>query len=267
MPAQAEEFGVKTSKPIEIYDLTIGSTVYRYTSYRKDVIYAGNTYTAIAIERGNVGISAQGDTSEMMVSIDKDADFIQDQLVGVPQFNMVGSIYSIQNGVGIGLWAGTVDAITLTGGIAKIRISSGTDTPLQKLIPSFCLARQCQHKLYTGLCQSQRTDHDFLTTVSSVDGETIVVNSVNSHPDGWYNGGFIEIGGISRDVVNQVGTTLTLLNAFGPDVNGGESCTLLDGCDKSIVDCDERHDQVANFGGHPYLKHKNPFLNRLAWED
>jgi hypothetical protein len=267
MPVQAEELGVKTSKPIEIYDFVAGTTTYRYTSYRKDVVFDGNTYTAIPLERGALGIVPQGQGGELAVTVDIELDVVQNH-VKVPPLLFNAVVRRLQNGVAWQMARGPVSPWILKGQKATARIGTLASDPIKTQIPSYALSPRCQHVLYEGLCQSLRTDHDFVTSVVSVsaDGLTVVVTSVNTNPDGWYSDGEFWVGGIPSFIVKQVGTTLTLLEPL-PGLSPSDACTLYDGCDRAPTTCRDKHNQMQRYGGHPYFKSKNPFINRLAWDE
>ena len=61
------ETSAQSGRPVELYDFSIGSAHYRYTSSDGDVSYGGNTYAAVPIARS--AVEATNETARLALNI------------------------------------------------------------------------------------------------------------------------------------------------------------------------------------------------------
>ena len=83
----------------------------------------------------------------------------------------------------------------------------------------------------------------------------------------WFNNGAVLFtsgnnAGVSRGIKTAVegtggGLDIELHLRMPFNVDGGETVTLIPGCDKTITDCGNKFDNVLNFQGHPYIPGDN----------
>ena len=266
------EDSVHDSEPVELYTITIGSTVYRLTSTSDDYTGpSGFEYTATAGLRRNSVSGGGPDTRRDFLTIEIPGDHaIPEQYIN----NVPGSLTEVtidrvqrQDGdeESIQIFSGRISAVAFeqSGRRAKLRVEP-LITAQSKTVPTITYQSSCNRVLYDSGCGISDSDPSYVLSgaaVTAVDGNTITVTGASGFGDGFFTGGFVESDGASerRMVLDHTGDVLTMLLAFGSSPLGAD-VTVYAGCDKSINDCrDKFGNNTANFQGFAWIPTKNPF--------
>ena len=258
------------SAPIELYTITIGATIYRYTSAEDDITEAADVYTAIPLQRGTVkGGGPDTRKESLTLTVPGDNAVAKLYVDSVPGVAGQVVIERIQRGDGasyevIQIFEGRIASVAFqrAGREAKIKI-----VPLvaatSKPVPNHTYQSLCNHVLYDDLCQVDDTSPSFrLSTaaVTAVSGNTITVTGADSNGDGYFTGGFVESAGAvdRRMILDQTGAVLTLHLPFTASPLG-TNVTVFAGCDHAVSTCKSKFDNVINFGGFAWVPSKNVF--------
>lgn len=126
----------------------------------------------------------------------------------------------------------------------------------------------CPHALYGTACKANKVTATVNTTVAGTLGAII------SLPPGWtaipqdkYINGLIEWDEPSGDVSLRSILRTTSPNTFvtSGDLSSltvGQPIRISLGCDRTMTDCLNLHNNIHNFGGHPFIPTKNPLSNQ-----
>jgi len=275
-----DERSASDGAPVELYEFTGAVATYRYTSGPASVVYAGNTYTpAAGLERGGLSHGTDNASAGLEVRIASSSPLAQAYAVATPPTSLRLRIYRLQavSGEAVTVWHADAVSISVRGPIATIRTSSLVGQALETQVPAAAVQTMCGHRLYSAQCGVDRATYAHTTSVSSASGLGVTVASVGAHPDGWFaSGGEIErtSDGQRRTIVAQVGAVLTLLSPFG-ELAASDAVTLWPGCNhvhavtasvpvEVIGHCHNRFNNVANYGGHPFVPVSSPFATRLV---
>lgn len=256
--------------PVELYTITIGTTIYRWTSAEDDITEAADVFTAIPIERGTIKGGGPDTRKEFLVlTVAGDNPVAIQYITSVPGVTGTIKIERIHRSDGptfevITLFNGTISSVAFTnaGRTAKIRIVPLV-TSQSKPVPTDTYQGLCNRVLYDDHCQVDDTSPTFrLSTaaVTAVSGSTITVTGADANGDGYYTGGFVETAGSDdrRLILDQTGTLLTLLLPFATSILS-TNVTVFAGCDHSITTCKAKFNNVLNFGGFAWVPSKNVF--------
>lgn len=125
--------------------------------------------------------------------------------------------------------------------------------------------KTCRHALYSGACGLNAAGLSSTGTVTSVTGTTLIVTGADALGSGYFTGGMIGTSsGELLFILSQSGTTLKLMrisSAFTQefiDSSGSLTVDLYPGCDHTINTCISKFNNLANFGGFPWIPNKNP---------
>jgi len=130
-----------------------------------------------------------------------------------------------------------------------------------------------RHALYRRGCNLNDYDFAIAGTVTAASGFLVTINDLidSNIEDGYFTGGMIETAdGFLRYITQHSGTTLTLvrpLQALEDEVNGSSGLAnviLYPGCDHTRNTCKAKFNNLANFGGFPWIPGKNPFGNDVS---
>jgi uncharacterized phage protein (TIGR02218 family) len=256
----AEESSVESGRPIELYEITLGTTTYRWTSGGQNVEVAGYNWIAVpgSISRSDVTVGLETRTAVMVVTVRGDNPFCQLFTTNAPSEMPELKIHSVHWGdIGdvVTLWEGEISEIEWINDTAEARIIARTfDGALDTPTPRHDAGILCTAMLYDGLCQVARSSHQFDGTASSVSGDTLVVSGLDTSKGvGWATAGEIIFGDERRIILDHSATdTLTLGSPFLEDPTG-ESVTVHAGCAHTIQVCNTKFSNKVNFQGKPYV--------------
>jgi uncharacterized phage protein (TIGR02218 family) len=270
------ERSVSQSRPVDLYVITTPTKTYRLTSYAVDVSYAGNTYTATTMSRGNHQIAQDLTGRELIVYLPISHELVQRFCAtGVPE-HAVTVVYSrLQqvSGVAIQQASGYATGLSIDGNVALIRVPSLTDDAMKIQLPVVSARKICNHVLFDPRCSpnpgSDGPSPAAFTVAATVISQTagvgsvsLVVSSVSGNPDGWFNFGRVihAASGQTVYIVKQVGTTLTL-NTQIVGATSSDALTIIAGCDHTIATCKVKFSNRVNNGGMPFMNNEiNPWL-------
>lgn len=117
----------------------------------------------------------------------------------------------------------------------------------------------CPLVLYGSRCQADKGAASTSGTVSAITGNVVTLNSAweaAGRAGADYNGGILEWtsteGDEARTILNVDGDDITL---DGPpfDLEASDSVTVVLGCPHTLAGCAELHDNIVNYGGHPFI--------------
>lgn len=261
------EASVDDGNPIELYEFVGTYKTYRMTSYHESVVYDSNSYTAIPIRRRNVKASVQDEKEELKIELPVDEDLVTDYGVQAPPQDLELTIYR-QHGLSgqtVVFFKGTVTAITIEGtNRAIITVPSVFTVALQGELPNVFFQAQCNHVLYDTRCTVNPASFTVNSTITGINSTEIIVSTVGSQGGTSLVAGRIIVGSEERMVTAQSGTLLTILFPFTTNVQVGDSCTLLAGCDHTVHTCRDKFNNVINFGGMPFVPGFNPFQGNIV---
>jgi len=262
MTFQADETGIATSAPVELYEFR-GPNVsqrYRYTSSLEDITFDGNLYTAVPLERSTITQEGLETPPEITIKLPWWTGVVKDFGFSVAPNRLDLVITRAQaNGDAVVWLTGLVQAIEVNNEEAIIHVPPTKSDAFQQSVPNIIYQTMCNHMLYDPRCGLDRGSFAESTTVDSVDGVNVVVTAT-TQPDQAYQGGelFRSSDSERRMIVSQIGTALTLAYPF-PVLAVSDAVVLVLGCNHSIKACKEKFNNVINFGGHPYIPPQNIF--------
>ncbi|MGU9776198.1 phage BR0599 family protein [Salmonella enterica] len=122
--------------------------------------------------------------------------------------------------------------------------------------------RACPYSLYDRNCAVNPAQYAFKTSIKSLDGGNITVASVSGLAAGALSGGYMTwvTDGITerRGLKGQNGA---VIGVFGgtQGLAAGLAVTLYPGCDRTIQVCNDKFNNVLNYGGQPHMPGKSPY--------
>ena len=268
----ALESSLDSSRPLEIYSITIGSETFRYTSAEDDITIGSDIYTTISISRSKISHGADAQNNTVTVTLPGNNVFAAKYRNIVPGNKATVNIWRLQRDETPSLvpqliFKGQVMSVRFPqdGNTADIAVRS-IEQALNRNIPRFTYMGSCNHVLYDQRCKVDPTLFDVIGTVSAVSATVITLPGANAQPDGFYTGGYCTptVGNQDfRMILDHTGNDLTLLLPFAADVTG-LTVQAFAGCDHVVFgDCATKFDNVIEFGGFAFVPNKNVFQEGL----
>ncbi len=268
------ESSLEGSRPIEVYTIAKGSTTWNYTSWGHDVAVGSTIYQAIPIKRTRISQAADQKTRNTVVTVASENAFASQYINTAPGETATVSIFRLQPeelplfSTQVLIFKGTVQTVSFPrdGYTSEIVVRS-LESAKNQVLPRVSYTGMCNHFLYDSGCGVDPGLFNFTGPVTAGGTTTeITVTGANAQADGYWTGGYIATTAGSQDfrlVVNHVGNVLSLLLPFATDVSGA-TVQVFAGCNHVATgDCKTKFENVAEFGGHPFIPNRNIFASGL----
>ena len=264
MTYAAIETSAQSGRPVELYEFMNGATAYRYTSADGDVVYGGNTYTAVPIARGAVEATSETARLALEITCARTLDVLDLFAVMPPDQIVAVTLRRLHAGDGeaITLWMGRILNVTWNSVAAEIHCES-VYTSLKRVGLRRLYQKGCPHVVYSGGCGLDSADFKTTRAVSTVSGSEITVSTLSGFADGYFAGGYIEWeptpGQFDRRAIrSQTGAVVAVAFPL-PGLAATDTVNLYPGCDHTLATCESKFSNRLNYGGMPYFPDKNPF--------
>lgn len=256
--AAAADLGAQTTIG-HLYELTDGTTTWRYTSFERDLTLSGDTFTASQFSHGAI---TRGLSFDDEASIEDDVSVshplwqwhrgqIAQPEITIRRVNVSGGVASSP----AILFKGVVGRATLRGNKIRAKCSMlGRD--YDTLLPKLRFQRVCNWALFSAPCGLDIADWTFSAEVVSVDTDwpyqvtvdTITRDNESAMPylwADWFAWGRVTIGGETANVTSSTEedsgeVTLTLDRVLASEPAVGADVELVPGCDGRIGTCDNK---------------------------
>lgn len=260
----------------DIYKITLTTDDVAYlTNHDEDISYGGETYLALPIKRDKVNYH---------INLQVDKVNIAFGLVGVEvEIEVSGILYTIPQVVKNGflrnahvlisridyIALGTPDTIfegwvtgdiEFTGGELQMHVGGLLDR-LKAPFPTFSYTELCNHQLYGTYCKINRATYVESGTADAGSTQAQVFDAIflysNQPLDYWHKGEIKftsgDNSGIAREIVKHNDGDIKVLMPFPNPVGVGDTFDAWPGCSKTGVVCEDKYNNLVNFGGFEYI--------------
>lgn len=260
-------------RPVCLYELEWGATIWRYTSADRDVEWGEDDlgapllWTAIAISDN--GFTQGANSQDFEVKLPRSLPVVQLFRSTPPAIKISlvcrrfhkddtdaeAAIY----------WQGTVGNVKGKNAAEAMLFGLPISSTIKRSGLRLCWEVGCPHALYDTQCRVDRELFKVETTITAMTGASVTVASLGAYPGVQFQGGYLEwIASAEgtpdrRAIESYAGSNTFNLLGTTDRLEVGQALTLFIGCDLSTQMCDEVFNNLANHGGHEYLASKSPF--------
>lgn len=285
MPVNQYEIHPFSGRPFQLYEFLRTSNgvdyYWRYNSSDRDVWYNSQKWKAIPIIDNGIRLSGEAQSTDLEVTVPINEEFTE-------QFRLSGSVPSDTVWLRIRrchvgdidfttdptqptiipdalvIWIGTVNGINQTGELeAKVRCSM-LSASLRRGGLRYGYQKNCPHVLYApNTCKANKEDFRTTGEVMAIDGNKITVDEFGDQDEGWFDGGWVEYTLASgmverRMILTSTGSDIFIMG-LPAGMAVGDTISAFAGCDRTVTECVEKFDNLANMGGFPHSPGRNPF--------
>ena len=252
-----DEKSLIESRPIELYLFVLKSLYWSQNSGTEDISWGGKTWYSKLITRSSKSISTNALKSKMILETSLSNEFVQQFIFAAPDGVIDFTLYRGQYGDYVPYFRGFVESVIFKPQIVEINCTPMTSR-LKRAGLQRKYSRSCAVTVYSNRCGLSEGTYLVVGMVDSSSGLTITSTTFGTKANGYFIGGYIETADYSRMIVNHVGDVITL-NSPIPSLVDGTAFTSYRGCDHTFDTCIALSNNL-NFGGHPWIPHKNPFV-------
>lgn len=271
--------------PVEMYEFTRDSVVYRYASGDETVTDAdGESYAPAVLARRAIEASAEDTSQSVEIDVPSGnpvAAWFQTLVQPFPVWVRIRRRHRGHTGSAneaLVFYGRVETALVDESGKATLHAVPITKA-VRRVLPTITVQPECAWQLYdSATCGVLETDHkyDAVITANAAGVLTVSGSSFTSPvPDvGEFAAGFIEWypnGDTSATLRRQWVTAhpaLRTLHLFTHEatipLNVSARVWVYSGCDRTIGTCKARFDNVVNYGGAPDMPASDPFQTRFT---
>ena len=265
MTFEAYETSVEAGSTIEIYTLSMGSTIYRMHDSPEPVLnIGGDDYERTQISRG---------------SVETGQEYLEITLPGSHAFSLKFATIAPGQTASLTIRAfqradpsdirvvykGVVRSVAFTQNASKSALSLiPINDAFDKEIPERTFQAACNNVLFDPDCKISAGSYSHTGAITAIVDNIVTVSGLlAAKGTAWSTGGYVAYGVLDyRLVLEQSGDDLTLVLPFHDDVLS-KDVTVYAGCDHTIATCLSKFSNDTNFGGCPFVPTKNIFVTGL----
>lgn len=241
---------------IELYTIQLRTTILRLCATDEDIVFAGNKYFAVPIQREDIERSIDSIVNDCTLQVaDCTDDLLTYVLNGYDFRGCKCEIIRIQYPESLNdptcfsfVFAGEIDEPSFAGGTFSCKVSR--EFPAIQ-VPNRDFQLYCNSEFGDAECCMNIGEETMMVTKSSPN--TLTLNK--SYPQNYWLHGTITIEGESRTIIKSEGSTITLNLNFLQEFSS-KNATLRRGCDKSANMC-RKYGNMQHFSGFPAIPFEN----------
>lgn len=264
MTFDGREGSVAAGAPVELYEFTRGSSVWRYTSADVAQVYLTNTYTTSLVRRGGWQRSPNAEQAgTVQFFAPWDHPIVQEFVLGSPHATMALKVFVRHRDDAEFLTAfiGLITNVAVEGAEAELT-ARNLEGRLTRRVPRMLISRTCPFMLYDTQCNVDETAFDFSGTVSAISGHDVTVTGLGTFAGAdlaYFVDGVLTKAGIPIGFIEaQAGDVVTTLERpRGLAVS--DTVVVYAGCDRTMETCRTKFANASRFGGHHAIPKYNPF--------
>lgn len=266
MTYDARERSDDQGRPVELYTFNRDYLAWTFTSADRDVVVDMVTYKSATLRRSAIEQGSEMNRSALKLTVPRSFPIAELYRVAPPSDAVTLILRRMHDGDGelATIWTGRVVNVAWSNDGTQATITcEPVFTSLRRNGLRRTYGRQCPHVLYGPDCRVNREAFRVDGQVSAVQGSIITASAWQAYPAGHFDGGFVEwevATGIfeRRFIVSHVAGDLVLANrpvGLAP----GAVVRAYPGCEHTLAACNDKFQNILNYGGTPFIPQKNPF--------
>lgn len=252
--------GNEAGQIVELFRMTVGQTVYYYTSYEIDFDFGGEIYEAIPIETKGFTNDDKMKPTPLKLSLiltEPATQYIANTPAEVITIEIT-HVLKTDTGENALFYIGRVMSVEIDEKGVTFNLESRTDVFRQK-VPNVLHSSLCNNIVFDDVCQVAEQSFTDAVTISDITDSTISSPAFGARPNGYFTRGKVKTSyGDIRMVTNHVGDVLTLQLPFDSRLKVGNEVSATAGCDRKRTTCQTRFANIANYVGMPEIPVHNP---------
>jgi len=266
MSYDGKDLSAQDSLPIYLVKFVQNGTEYRYNTTAQTVNRSGVDWYAEAVELGDFLASGEVAKDPLQVRLPYTNPLAATFVGYAPDFVTTLTVWRTHaddTDVRV-VWKGRVGSTTFNEKVVTLACES-VFTSIRRAGPGPCYTRACRWVLGGRGCNVDLLPFTHALTATSAVGAKVTVTGAGSYA---LAGGTLAWGGISRKIIAQSGTELTLMRWVRPLnvalAGGSQSVSCVEPCDRTPTTCRTKFYNLGRFGGQPGIPAINPMSTPIG---
>lgn len=266
------ENSTQDSNSSELFFIKAGPNAWRFNSSEKKITYKNQIYLPANISTNGIAQSgdATDDNVEIMLPVDNTlVTMLVEDRPSVEVKIVIRRKHEGDNDAPIH-WIGTLSAYGRTENPLEYKlVAEVMAASFNRNVARMAWSRQCQYALYDRNCSVDMNAHDVNVHIDSLDSTTIKSSDLQGIKAGHFSNGFIQWTNSydliqRRSIENNSRRFLTIIGNTSGLVEG-MTVKAFPGCARNTFDCDEKFNNLPNYGGFAQMAGKSPYVGEPLW--
>lgn len=270
MAYEDKEVSNQESRPIGLYKLQWGNTIWRYTSADRTITLnesgVDRDYLPVAISDNGM-VQGGSQDNDFTITVPSDLPIValfRGTPPSAPIYMTVRRKDYAEPDAPV-YWIGTVANLRRPDDVSAEIIGATLTSSFKRSGLRLSWQKTCPHILYDHGCKLNPEDFGVAGTVTDKTGTSITVTGAAVGNESSYIGGFIKWDAEGngtyerRGIEGTSGAGVFLLYGRPDRLEIGADITLYPGCRHTPTACNDDFDNLANYGGFEFLPGKSPF--------
>lgn len=241
------------------------ATIWAFTDGNEEVTYGGDTYVPASISRSEAEVKNEISKANLSVQMSLNNEAGLRWLSDNGEKIVTLTIFERDKGGAFNVvWKGRLASIA--PGMTEITLKmESIFTSLRRPGLRTRYQRSCRHALYGRGCYIDPEAFDLAGTATAVTAvKTFTIAAAATKPNGYFIGGMLKAAdGTLSYIINHVGNQITIQRlsySLAQEIEGGFpfNVTLYPGCDHTRQTCNDKFNNLLNYGGFDFIPTKNP---------
>lgn len=245
----------------ELYVVSYGTTIERFTNYTSNVIFQGYEYLALPIKRSSITQDNEFKAQTFNINLvptDLFKQYVSSTPIEPVRITLYRALSSDLTSY-VTIFSGVVKSLQFSNGQCVVVCISDNQF-LRKKVPCYIYQAFCNHTLFDSNCALNSASYKTNVLLTYVSGTTIKAAEFATKANGYFNQGYLDLGsGLDkRLILSHTSDTVIIHCAFDNRVVNGITMYAYPGCDKSPATCVAKFNNLTNMLAFPYIPSKNP---------
>jgi uncharacterized phage protein (TIGR02218 family) len=245
---------------MDLYKITFQGQISTYSSSEYTVTFEDLEYIPSTITRTEISLELTD--SEVRLELPQDTYPFKYFVLNSPSSEVAVTIYDFSSGFEI--FSGVVTQVVFNRTKKQVTATlKRKDAVLDSIVPYRTYGSSCSFMLYDEQCGISKKDNtiDTIIFTISTNRNSITSPTLSTVESGTFTGGFVTTNlGETSYIISHIGDMVTLDNII---LNTPALVSFSKGCDKSLLQCGSKFNNLANFGGFPFIPTKNPVTESI----
>lgn len=266
------EQSLEGGAPVELYEITLGSDIYRFTSAQDTVTALGNAFYPVEVERDSLVSGPENRDDLLELHLPASYPLVRKYIEIVPGKRAYISVYRFHrfdtpSTEVVLYWQGLLRTVTFTAQGRKATIAALPITgAMSRRVPRYGYQGLCNHMVFDERCKAVEASFRHNGRVLSVTNNVLEIENLSAKGDNWARSGYVTVSGLDyRVVIAHTGDEIRLLLPFPDDIPLlGSNVDVYAGCAHTPEDCINKFNNFVNYGGFPWVPRKNPYQTGIG---
>ncbi len=258
-----------TQSVVELYKISaVGMSLFTYTDSKEAVRYHGLTYTPYPIKREKVNFSVDLRVDQTSVRLARNWGLdraVTANLLSGAAFSITRVRKEAPDHDNMLLFDGEI--ANIASGFSEIQLRAQTLDFLNFLLPRREIQVACNWKLYDKFCSVGVTTFQSsgVTSQASATGRILNSTTFSGETNEYYTLGYVEITSgdnkhLKRSISSHTSDAVTVIPPFPFTLAQSTSFKVVPGCRHDIGDCEDKFNNLINYGGFPYVPKQDAIM-------